>query len=206
LTSGSAPARAGAPPCIVLGVVVAPGLARDVTAKIAADLADDLRGSYEGVDWRTEFRVDPLVVPPVPTTEILDAARRALLAGDWDLGVVITDLPLRLGGRPIVRHVSPTHGIAVVSLPALGALHLAGRLRRTLVELVGELVGNRDRSVRELATDTEARPGGRRFLFVPTVLLGHARLLVGMVRANRPWRLTARLYAALVAALAPRRP
>ena len=226
---GAAPTKAEAAPTerhgetpqprVVLGVVVAPGLAQDVTAKIAAELAADLRAAYTDVDWRTELEVDRLVVPPVSTTEILDAARRKLLEANWDLGVVVTDLPLRVGRRPVSQQASPTHGIAVVSLPALGALHLAPRLRRALLGLVGELIGAGDgqpsgdgplarvrrewgRSVlQELATDTADRRGPLRFLVVPAVLSSHLRLLIGMVRANRPWRLAARLYRALLAAV-----
>jgi hypothetical protein len=204
---------------IVLGVIVAPGLARDVTAKIASELAHDLEALELGVEWRTELAVDRLVAPPAQTTEIIDAARRKLLDEDWDLGVVVTDLPLRVGRRPVSRQVSPTHGIAVVSLPALGALHLAPRLRRTLLELVGELVGDGGGQwsgdgalarlrrrwgrgvLQELATDTADRPGALRFLFVPEVVFGHLRLLLGMVRANRPWHLAAGLYRALLAAV-----
>ena len=211
--------RAEPQPDIALGVIVAPGLARDVTAKIAGELAHDLEALDLGVEWRTELTVDRLVTPPAQTTEIIDAARRKLLDENWDLGVVVTDLPLRVGRRPVSRQVSPTHGIAVVSLPALGALHLAPRFRRTLLELVGELVGDgggqwsgdgaRARLRRrwgrgvlqELATDTADRPGALRFLFVPEVLSSHLRLLLGMVRANRPWRLAARLYRALLAAV-----
>jgi len=192
---------------IALGVVVAPGLARDVTAKIVAELADDLAELDTGVDWRPDLRVDRLVVPPALTTEIVSAARQKLLDEDWDLAVVVTDLPLRVGRRPVSRQISPTHGIAVVSLPALGAVHLTHRLRRTLLTLVGELVGTGEGEwgrgvLQELAVDQEARPGALRFLFVPTVLFSHFRLLVGMVRANRPWRLAERLYRALVAAVA----
>ena len=53
------------------------------------------------MDWRTELTVDRLVVPPVPTTELLAAARHKLLAADWDLAVVVTDLPLRVAGRTV---------------------------------------------------------------------------------------------------------
>jgi len=170
-------------------VVVAPGLASDVTTGIADDLAADLRRAYDDVAWSTELAEDRLVVPPAPLTELVEAARDALLDADWDLAVVVTDLPLRVGGRPVSRHISPTHGIAVVSLPALGPLHLRQRLRRTVVDLIGDLLreetGGDRHALRQLATDT-----------------GQLRVILGMIRANRPWRFAVRLYGALAAAIA----
>ena len=211
-----------APPRVALGVLVAPGLAHEVTAKVVEDLLEDLRGRYPSVAWTAEVRVDRLVAPPAPLIEIVEAARRSLLEADWDLAVVVTDLPLKLDRRAVSRHLSPTHGVAVVSLPALGVIYLRPRLRRALLELVDELAGLRDgdesagangplrrmrrrwelEALRELATDTDVRPGALRFLFVLEVIADHLRLLLGMVRANRPWRFAARLYTALVAAIA----
>jgi len=119
----------------------------------------------------------------------------------------------------VTRRVSTTHRIAIVSLPALGPLGLKSKLRRTLTEIVREFVGSEQRAgtggprarirrrwqrglLREMTTDTAGPLGGWRILFLPAVLIGNFRLLLGMVRSNRPWRLTIRLYNALVAALA----
>jgi hypothetical protein len=191
-----------------------------VTERIVDELLEDLRERYGSVDWQIQVEVDRLVTPPAPVTEIFEAARRKLLRGDWDLAVAITDLPLRRNRRPAARDISRTHGIGLVSLPALGAFNLRPRLRRALLELVGELVGDADREergvgrldrlrgrwqggvLRELAADTAGRPGARGLLFVPAVLAGNVRLLLGMVRANRPWRLAARLSRAFAAAVA----
>jgi hypothetical protein len=191
---------------VTLGVVVAPRLERDVPPELAEQLAEDLAGRHPSVDWRTELVVDRLVEPPAPVTDILEVARRCLLRSRWHLAIVVTDLPLRDNGRPVSRRASRTHGVALVSLPALGPLHVRSRLRRALVGLVDELLGRVDREAGDVLRELTAKNAERvvilRPLFVTAVLFSHLRLLLGMVRANRPWRLVGRLYAALIAALA----
>jgi hypothetical protein len=189
---------------MVVGVVVAPRLEHDVGARLARDLVDGLGNRYPSVRWRADVRIDRLVTPPAADSAILDAARRALLAGRWDLGLVVTDLPLRRDGKVVERRTSRTHRIALVSLPALGAVHVRQRLQRTLLELVGELIGDVDERgvLDELSRRVPDRPAGVSILFVPVVFFSHLRVLLGMVRANRPWRLAVRLYGALVAAVA----
>jgi uncharacterized membrane protein len=158
---------------------------------------------------------DRLVTPPVHLTELVDATRDRLLEEDWDLAVNVTDLPLRLSRRPLLTHVSPTHSVALVSLPALGVLRRDTRLRETVVDAIGSVVGDpprpegpaprrphlRHRLV-ELGTDLDDDPNSQGVFFVARVLSGNLRLLMGMVRANHPWRLAQHLYRALVGAVA----
>jgi hypothetical protein len=160
---------------------------------------------------------DRLVTPPAKLTELVEAARSRLLEEDWNLAVFVTDLPLRLGRRPLLTHSSPTHGVALVSLPALGARRLTRRLVDAIVDAVGVLVGDSrpeapqgqtaqdrarvQRRLIELATDAEdADTEGVAFL--ARVVTGNVRLLLGMIRANQPWRLVGRLARALLGALA----
>ncbi len=191
---------------VTLGVIVAPRLERDVPPELGEQLVEDLARRHPSVDWRTELVVDRLVEPPARVTDILDDARRGLLRRQWHLAVVVTDLPLRVNGRPVARRASRTHGVALVSLPALGPLHVRPRLRRALVELVDALLGRVDKKaddvLRELTAENAEHVVILRPLFVTAVLFSHFRLLLGMVRANRPWRLVGRLYSALIAALA----
>jgi hypothetical protein len=133
-----------------------------------------------------------------------------------DLAVCLTDLPLRIRHRPVVADASATHGVGLVSLPALGAVQLRRRASDAVVRLVDGLLGegveasgrdagHRIRVGRRLA---EIAARERRVVpeeddvdvrFVAAVVRGHLRLLGGMLRANRPWRLVARLSRALAA-------
>jgi uncharacterized membrane protein len=213
-----ASARAALP----FGLVAAPGLASTLTAGILEHLRADLETAFPSVDWAPETLTEhSLVVPPAGVPELVDAVRQELLDHDWAICVCVTDLPLFVDGRPIVSHVSVTHGVGIVSLPGLGAVQLPRRLREQIVAVVSELVcenpeespagisngARRDcprrveRVLAELARESE--PGHTITpLFVARVAARHLRLLIGMLRANRPWRLAAHLHRSLFAAFA----
>src|SRR5687768_8122288 len=96
--------------------------------RLAEQLAEDLpRALAEraGSDlvWEVPRVTDPLAADTrFDGTDMVDAARRRMLREGWDLAVCLTDVPLRIGRRPIVADASATHGVAVLSLPALGAV------------------------------------------------------------------------------------
>jgi hypothetical protein len=116
-------------------------------------------------------------------------------------------MPLRLARRPLVKHASPTHGVGLVSLPALGALRVRHRLLESLTDIVATLVsdddepGDTQRRLVELArnVDTDVVRGP---VFLSRVVGGNIRLLLGMIRSNHPWRFATRLSRALSGAVA----
>jgi hypothetical protein len=205
----------GVPPDVTVGIVAAPTLPDGLTGECAQDLRGELGTRHPEVQWHFRVVRDALVAPPADDGEIVAAARGRLLDGDWDLAIVLTDLPLGAAPRPVVAHASPLHGVAVLSVPALGTVALRQRARDALLRLVGVLLGEAresepgaraararsariTRRLRELASDVDEQ--AQAVSFTTRVLSGHLGLLLGMVRANRPWQLARGLTRALVAA------
>ena len=189
----------------------APELPTHVAERIADELPklltervdDDLR-------WEVSVVSDPLTAEP-QSEELIRAARERSNGEDYDLIVCLTDLPLS-EKRPIVADASAQEQVALISVPALGPTGVRARVRDAIVGLAHELLGSTD------AVERLVRPRAGEWLapirrvspaddaidvrFVSPAAVGHLRLLAGMVRANRPWRLIPGLAGAVAAASA----
>ena len=203
-------------PEIVVGLLASPGPAAELTESLLPEIADRLPERLPGVRWRLEFVSDRLVEPPTDLSAMISAGRRMLLDRGWQLAVCVTDLPLQTARRPVIAHASTTHGVAVLSMPALGPVAVRKRTADTIVRLIGHMLGDIalaadagqrptlagavTRRMRELGTRIEH--GEHDVGFAARVVSGNIWLLLGMLRANRPWRLALRLMRALAAAFA----
>src|ERR1700689_49202 len=203
-------------PEIVVGLLASPGPASELTESLLPEIAGRLPERLPGVRWRLEFVSDRLVEPPTDLSALIAAGRRMLLERGWDLVVCVTDLPLQTARRPVIAHVSATHGVAVLSMPALGPVSVRKRTAETIVRLVRHMLGDLAQAeatagrlplaeavthrMRELGARTERDERGAGF--VARVITGNIWLLLGMLRANRPWRLALRLMRVLAVAFA----
>ena len=208
---------------VVLGLLAPP----QVPGEVVEDLAAELPGALsERISDRVSWEVPTIRDPRLPDAEdtendngTVDDLREWRRQEGWDLAACVTDLPLLRGdGRAVVAEASSGRDAVLVSLPALGVLRRRAHAREAIVRFVGEVLGDRmGLGPEDAARDGDGRrpkepattfghvapggEGGDNFQLAMPAGLGQARLLAGMVRATRPFRVVLGLSYALTAAL-----
>lgn len=122
---------------VVVGLVADPGLPYSVAGRVADQLPALLaRWVDPDVCWHVEVRRE--AVPLVGDGEIplVRMADELVPSEHWDAMVCLTELPRRLGTKPVIFSLSTAHRAGLVSMPALGRFWLHKHTIRTVLYLV----------------------------------------------------------------------
>ncbi len=126
---------------IVVGLLADKGMPALIAQRLIDKLPDVLtRQLSNRVEWQVHARCDPLLLDENGLIPMLDLADRQKPAHDWDVLVLLTDLPRRAGTQPIVYDYSTSRAVGLVSIPALGACRVPKRTRNLIVHVIGHLL------------------------------------------------------------------
>lgn len=204
---------------VVVGLVADPGLSTKIANRLTAELPEALSQQVsDQVAWCVRISGAAIALDEDGEIPLVESAGETMPREGWDVMVCLTDLPQRVHTSPLIGCYSSVHGAAQVSLPANGWLRLRHAVRDTIVRLVDEISGeslDADRMARdpytfprrptELISPVRYVPSMREGIDACLTLTGargKMRLLFGMVRTNRPWRLVPGLSSATAAAAA----
>ena len=120
-----------------------------------------------------------------------------------ELVLYLTDMPRRDGTRPVIAELHPEHRFAMISVVGVGGVAVGRRIDSIVGLAVAHLLGEPHVSTAAARRRFPSAPvGGEGLRIFSPPGLRRARLLAGMVRANRPWRLVSGLSKAMAGAFA----
>lgn len=204
----------------IIGLVADPELPTEIAENFPADLADVLASSVsDRIEWQVHVITRQLPLNSDGQIVVWETADQLIESEGWDYMVCLTELTRRVDQRFTISDVNRPRRAALISLPALGPIRLTRQARNAVVRVArvllepglqpGRSTGGR-RAMRHLSANvrsprrsesTDDRGEGISSLPLSGIS-GRARLLAGMVRINRPYRLIPSLSGAFAAAAA----
>lgn len=201
--------------CLTVGVLADPvAMPVLVGEQLTEDLPQLLTDQVDSEQpWDAQVLRERLPPSDSRHTAMMELAEDKMAEHGWDVVVCVTDLPMRSGKRAIMADMNSSRRVVVVSLPAFGAMALRRRVGAVAAQLIADIyrpgtpqegsAQHRERRLPVLSgrfrRQTPDLPGVDARI---SSRWGDARLLLGMVRANRPWRLVWSLKGPLVGAFA----
>jgi hypothetical protein len=189
----------GTPSSILL--IADPG----VSAVIAERLSDSLPNAltdWAPADGKWDVSVRRQSYPLDEHAEASEVIRTIDPASETeDIVIHLTDLPRRHGTTPVIADISLQNRFGLISIPAAGGLFIERRVKNLAQTVVAEVTGQSEKQnpfMKRLKRTQE----GDVVRYLAPAALSRLQLLMGMVYANRPWRLVAGLSKVMMAAFA----
>lgn len=185
---------------ITVGLIPSPDMPHKMINKIYDDLPKEIRHQTgKNDEWHFEKHIASIVGTAEHMDKAMDIATNMKKQKEWDYAICITDLPNLSNNKTVVCDIDIANQIALISLPALGAINLKQKLRHFISSVIQYMNSNGSDTTlfnrrhfkltkfKTVIPNEEDKNKNHIRIISTSPLLGWLHLISGMTFANEPW-------------------